>query len=155
MAPLSSILQNMKKTLLFLEFVHKGLTNFGCSKSKLFTLNYHKEGYFMLVKKISHQVFGPPGSAFFRERGLFCSVLAQMAFDNWTFQCTYFFGSKIPSKMPPPPNGILGIAKCQNIKIQCFPSNWNWFWISNYSNTLESSTTTLWNKAFCMKNMPC
>ena len=36
-------LENMKKTLWFYEFVHKGLTNFGCSKLKLHTLNYHNE----------------------------------------------------------------------------------------------------------------
>ena len=41
MAPLSLILQNMKKTLLFHEFVHKVLPNFGCSELKLFTLSYH------------------------------------------------------------------------------------------------------------------
>ena len=34
-------LAKYEKTLLFHEFVHKGLTNFGCSELKLFTLNYH------------------------------------------------------------------------------------------------------------------
>ena len=52
MAPLSSILQNMKKTLLFHEFVHKGLINFGCSEFKLYALNYHTPGHVAPPQKL-------------------------------------------------------------------------------------------------------
>ena len=40
-APLSSILKNWQKSLFFHEYLPKGLTNFGCWKLKLHTLNYH------------------------------------------------------------------------------------------------------------------
>ena len=40
-APLSSIWKNWQKSLFFHEYLPKGLTNFGCSESKLHTLNYH------------------------------------------------------------------------------------------------------------------
>ena len=58
---------------------------------------------------------------------------------------TCFFDPKIPPKKPlkRPPKGTLGVAKCQYLKIQCFPSHQNWLWIWNCSkthrNTLESS----------------
>jgi len=43
MAPLPSVLQNMKKSLWFHEFGPKVLTNFGCRKLKLHTLNYFND----------------------------------------------------------------------------------------------------------------
>ena len=87
--------------------------------------------------------------ALFRGEGLFCSVLTMMEFDNWTLHCIsvsfWAISNPKPLKKPlkRPPMGTLGVAKCQNVKIQCFPSHWNWFWIWNRSksdkNTMESS----------------
>ena len=39
-APLTSISKNWQKSLFFHEYLPKGLTNFGCRKLKLHTLNY-------------------------------------------------------------------------------------------------------------------
>ena len=50
-APLSSIWKNWQKSLFFHEYLPKGLTNFGCSESKLHTLNYHND-YCKLIGKI-------------------------------------------------------------------------------------------------------
>ena len=43
-APLSSIWKNWQKSLFFHEYLPKGLTNFGRSESKLYTLNYTQLG---------------------------------------------------------------------------------------------------------------
>ena len=60
-SPLFDLANYEKKPLLFHEFVHKGLTNFGCSELKLYTLNYHSKGYFLIKNingiKMSNQIF--------------------------------------------------------------------------------------------------
>ena len=58
-APLSSIWKNWQKSLFFHEYLPKGLTNFGCSESKLHTLNYHND-YHGLIPTLTGNDFMLP-----------------------------------------------------------------------------------------------